>query len=328
MRFARWGAMGLVAVFFLTGCGDFWQAPSSSSNNGSCTTNCTTASSGNFYILNAGSTSAGTSPEILGYTVVSGTLTKISGSPWTLPASPYAMAISPSSDLLFVSTTAGVYVYPISSGVLGTATTVTQDRTAYAVGVDTTGAWLIETLPATGGVTMAAIPIDSSTGASNGTEQTASYTVTNAALQQGQMAISPDDSNILVALGTGGTIVVPFTASTTSGNNPFGTTAKIIAPNTTGGAALSVAVDPLDHAPPLLHWRDAGRRGWHLRRIARLRLQLAYESIFDASHGFTDRDGRALAQLYPSRRFGQLRLRGRCRRRKLFGRHQRIHDHL
>ena len=184
----------------------------------------------------------------MGESIVTGKLTSISGSPWTLAAapnsSPNAMAISPNGKLLFVSiASAGVYVYPISSGgVLGTATQVTQDGAALAIGIDTTGSWLIEAIQATGGVTMGAVPINSTTGVSAGTEQTAPFTVTNASVHS--IAISPDNANIFVALGTGGTIVVPFTAGVASGNNPLGSTATTIAANTSGGAALSVAVDP------------------------------------------------------------------------------------
>ncbi|MDR3799609.1 MAG: hypothetical protein P4K93_15755, partial [Terracidiphilus sp.] len=58
-----------------------------------------------------------------------------------------------------------------------------------------------------------------------------------------QMALSPDGTNLFVALGAGGTIVVPFT----SGNsNPLGSTARVISPADSGGSALSVAVDPTD----------------------------------------------------------------------------------
>jgi hypothetical protein len=236
MRFVYWASMGLVAVLILAGCGNFWQAPGGGGGGGG-----TTASSGNFYILNNGTT-----PQIVGKSIVTGTLTSITGSPWTLPAtpnsSPNAMTISPNGKLLFVSTTAGVYVYQISSGQLGTGTQVTQDAAALAIGIDRTGSWLIEAIQATGGVTMGAVPINSTTGASTGTEQTASFNVTSASVHG--MAISPDDTNIFVALGTGGSIVVPFDAGVASGDNPLGSTAATIAPKTSGGAALSVAVDP------------------------------------------------------------------------------------
>jgi hypothetical protein len=55
------------------------------------------------------------------------------------------------------------------------------------------------------------------------------------------MALSPDGTNLFVALGAGGTIVVPFT---TGNSNPLGSSATVISPANSGGSALSVAVDP------------------------------------------------------------------------------------
>ena len=53
--------------------------------------------------------------------------------------------------------------------------------------------------------------------------------------------ISNDNANVFLALGSGGTLVVPFSAS-----NPFpsGVNGKTIPVASAGGAALSVAVDP------------------------------------------------------------------------------------
>ena len=55
------------------------------------------------------------------------------------------------------------------------------------------------------------------------------------------MVLSPDGANLFVALGVGGTIVVPFT---TGNANPLGSTATTIPLANTSGSALSVAVDP------------------------------------------------------------------------------------
>jgi hypothetical protein len=153
------------------------------------------------------------------------------------------MAIAPNGDFLIVSTTSGVFAFPITNGVLGTAVTVSTDQ-AYAVQVDQTDSWLIEAIPGTGGVTIGAVPINSLTGANNGTEQTVSFTVAGAAVQTNQMVISQDNLNIFVALGAGGTIVVPFTPGVAAGSNPLGSKASTIAVANANGTALSVAVDP------------------------------------------------------------------------------------
>jgi len=238
MRLGKWAQLVLAMAPFLAGCGDFWQNPYTSSSS-TCTTNCSTATSGDFYILNAGTT-----PQVVGESIVSGKLTAISGSPWTAASTPYAMALSPSGNYLYVSTIAGVYVYPITSGALGTAVQVSQDVAALAIQVDTSGTWLVEALQATGGVTLAAVPLSSSSGGDNGSELTASYTVANASIQNGKMAISPDDNNIFVALGSGGTIIVPFNAGASGGANPFASTGKVVAAANSDSEALSVAVDP------------------------------------------------------------------------------------
>ncbi len=239
MRLGKLVWVALAAAPFLAGCGDFWQAPSSTGSS-TCTTNCSTADSGDFYILNAGAT-----PQIVGASITSGTtVTALSGSPWTVASTPYAMAMSPSGNFLYASTIAGVYVYPVSSGTLGTAVQVSQDVAALAIQVDTSGTWLIEALQSTGGVTLAAVPLSASSGGDNGAEQTAAYTVANGSVQNGKIAVSPDDKYILVALGAGGTIIVPFNASASGGANPLASTARVVNVANSDSETLSVAVDP------------------------------------------------------------------------------------
>jgi 6-phosphogluconolactonase len=223
-------------VWFLAGCGDFWQAPSGSST---CTTNCTTATGGDFYILDSGTT-----PQILGESIVSGTLTGISGSPWTLQSVPYAMSMAPSGGFLCVSTTSGVFAYPVSDGSLQTAKVASGDLDALAVQVDHSDSWLVEAIQGIGQVELSAVPIDSATGANAGAGHPATFSITGAAVHQ--MTISPDNKYIFVALGAGGTLVVPFNASAAAGTSPFGTnpTGTTIPVLNANGTALSVAVDP------------------------------------------------------------------------------------
>ena len=232
---------------FIAGCGDFWQAPSTTTSTGGCTTNCTTATSGNFYILDSGN-----NPGIVGNVVNAGTLAAITGSPWllsTLGASgaPYSMAIAPNGNYLVVSTTSGVFSFPITNGVPGTAVLVSEVE-AFAIQVDAGSGWILEAIPGTAGVSVSAVPVDSTTGASPGNAQTQSYTVTNGSLQLNQMAVAGDDSYIFLAMGTGGTVVLPFTANVASGGNPLPASGTIIKVANTGGSASSVAVDPVTTA--------------------------------------------------------------------------------
>jgi hypothetical protein len=237
MKIGSWAGF-LPVVLFVAGCGNFWQDPyTTTTTTPACTTNCSTATSSNFYILNAGTT-----PQAAGYSIVSGTLTPLSGSPWTLLSTPLAFAIAPSGKFLFVSTIAGVFGYPITNGILGTAVTVSGDQDAATIQVDQSGLWLLEAMPGSDAVVLAAVPISSTTGAGTGTEYPVVLTIANAAVHQ--MAISKDNSYIFVALGAGGTIVVPFHAGAASGTSPFGATYTTIPVVNSSGSALSVAVDP------------------------------------------------------------------------------------
>lgn len=234
MRVRIWaGWMLAAAPFLLSGCGNFWKAPSGS--NSGCTTNCPTTASGAFYILNEGAR------QVAAYTVASGgTLTAVTNSPYTLSAAPLSLAISPGGGFLYVGTAAGIYVYSIntSTGALTLASTsgpISQDI-ANTMQVDPSGAWLVEAGP---NIAEAfAIALDTSTGLqASDTEQH----VTLPADTVQQLKVSPDGSYMFVALGSSGTAAVPFNASNT---NPFGTTVTRIPVKHTNGSALSVAVDP------------------------------------------------------------------------------------
>jgi 6-phosphogluconolactonase (cycloisomerase 2 family) len=237
MKPLRWArllpALFLVIMPFIQGCGDFWQAPSGGSGGGGGTS--TTLSSGVFYVLNQ------TTKQIVAYQINSGSLNTIGS--YTLNSAPSAIAIAPGNGFLYVSTVTGIYLYTIASGgglTVGNSGSAISSDVAAAIAVDTTGTWLVDAETVTGGVSVNAISINSSTGALNSTtEQTQTFTVANAGVDQ--MAISGDDAYIFLALGEGGTLIDPFTSGNT---NPLGGKATTVATKTTGASALSVAVDP------------------------------------------------------------------------------------
>jgi hypothetical protein len=243
MKMGNWAWLLFAAAPLLAGCGNFWQAPgTTSTGSGTCTTNCTTATSGNFYILNNATL---TTFQVAGYSIVSGKLSALTSTS-AQTGQAYSMVIAPNGKFLVVSTTSGVFAYPITGGALGTGVAVSTDQ-AYAIQVDSSNSWLIEAIPATNGVMLNAIPINSSTGAyTNGTTHSASFTyqynAATAAVEPNQMPISANDNYIFLAVGTGGTLVIPFNASSTA--SPFGSSATEIPVLNSGGAALSVAVDP------------------------------------------------------------------------------------
>lgn len=228
----------LVAVMpFLTGCGNFWQPPGSSGGSTS-----TTLSSGFFYVLNQKTS------QIIAYNINSGKLNQIGA--YSLAAAPSAVAIAPGGSFLYVSTPVGIYLYSIGANgslTIGGNGNVVSSDPASAIAVDTTGAWLVDAVQGTSGFQLNATPITSTGTFTGGTVGTASFAVSNAKVYQ--LAISADDLNVFVAAGTGGTAVVPFSAGNSA---PLGKTATIVAPVTSGGAALSVAVDPAS-APRLFY---------------------------------------------------------------------------
>ena len=241
MRLGKYAGWLLVLLPLLGGCKGFWSASSGTGGSG-CTANCSTSSSGAFYVLNTGTT-----PQIVGGLVASGQFSNISGSPWVLLSTPFAMAMSPNGGFLYVSTVGGVYVYPVTtSGALGSVAQASQDP-ALSIQIDTSGNWLIEAVQAAAGsLTMAAVPVSPTSGNQDGTEVASSYPV-NGAVQPGKIAISPDDKYVLVALGSGGTLALPFNAAAGPGISPFGASATVIPVANAAGSALSVAVDPGGH---------------------------------------------------------------------------------
>jgi 6-phosphogluconolactonase (cycloisomerase 2 family) len=229
MTMGKWARLALMVAPLLAGCKGFWDAPASSGGGGS-----TTSSSGIFYVANRQTS------QIAGFSINSGAVTELSGSPYVIPAAPVALAITPSNAFLYASTANGIYVYGIASDgalTLANSSSPISADPAQTMQVDSTNSWLIEAVSGTANVY--AIALNASTG---GTAATTEQFVAlpNTAIQQ--LVISPDNLHVFIAMGAGGTATIPFT----SGNkNPLGTVGNIPVVNA-AGAALSVAVDPSD----------------------------------------------------------------------------------
>lgn len=241
MRIRQWAILALTVAPFLAGCKDFWKAPVAPVTP-------TTLSSGNIYVLNAAT------HEIAGLIVTAGKLTALPGSPYPLSAAPIAITVAPNNAFLYVSTVAGIFVYTINAdgGVtVGNKGGVISQDLATSMQVDTTNSWLIEGVSAQPGPTnLSAIQVNPATGVLASLTQQTQIGVLPASTFQ--IAIAPDNSLVFVAMQTGGTAVIPFTASNA---NPLGKVSTIGVKNV-GGAALSVAVDPgtsTTAAPRLLY---------------------------------------------------------------------------
>jgi 6-phosphogluconolactonase (cycloisomerase 2 family) len=233
MKIGRWARLLLAAAPMLAGvlagCGNFWEPPNGGGGGGGGTG----VSSGIFYVLNQETS------QIAGYSIVKGTLTPVTNSPYTLPGSakPLAIAVAPNGAFLYVSTAgSGIYLYTIGSGgalTLGNSSGAISADLAASMQVDSTNSWLVEAGPNL--TEVLAIAISPTTGmVTSKTEQT----VALPAATVNQLAISPDNKNVFVALGSSGTEVIPFAATNST---PFGTASNI---PLKGISAVSAAVDP------------------------------------------------------------------------------------
>lgn len=230
MRTRFWVCLALAALC-LTGCSGFWKAPSDGGGGGGG--GGTTLSSGDFYVINSQTS------EVAGLYVKAGTVTAL-GSTYKLSASPIAITIAPNNKFLYVSTLGGIFVYTIdsSTGLLtlgNTGQPISQDP-ATSMQVDSTNSWLVEGFSGTS--TLFAVHVNPSSGLLQANlEQPVALPSSGIR----QVAISPDNTTVLVAMGTGGTATIPFNAGNA---NPFGS-AGTIAPAGAVGAAQSVAFDPI-----------------------------------------------------------------------------------
>lgn len=201
-----------------------------SSSSSSCTAS-GGSGGGVFYVLNQGT------KQIVAYSITSGAITQI-GSPFTLSAAPYSIAIAPNGSFLYVGTATGIFLFDIGSNgalTLGNSSNVISQDIATSMQVDPTGSWLVEAGPNL--AELLAIHVNSSSGVPTSTIE--QNTLLPAASVQ-QLAISPDNAHVFVALGSAGTEDVTFAAGNAT---PFGSIANLPVLNS-AGAALSVAVDP------------------------------------------------------------------------------------
>ena len=160
----KFGALLLTVPVFLAGCSGFWNILPSSSSTSTTTTTPTTLSSGVFYVLNQ------KAMQITAYSIASGNLVQISGSPYTLSAAPYCISVAPNGGFLYVGTVSGIYLYSVQSGgglsIGNNGAPISSDIPA-AMQIE--GAWLIDAyVPNSGQVQFDAIPINALTGAYTG----------------------------------------------------------------------------------------------------------------------------------------------------------------
>lgn len=220
--------VALVSMMSLTGCSGFFTAITSGST--------TPGSATNVFVTGTGST-------LTEFSLTSGVLAQLSGSPVTLPVPPTAVAIAPNNLSVYVGTSTGIFLYTIGSG--GVLTEGNNNNVLYlppftvqSMVVDATSSWLI--ISYLNSTEIDALPLSATTGINTATAPFPIQTPTGTVPLQ--IAMSPANNNIFAALGTAGAYVIGFnpTATTTS---PFGT-AIAIALHGADASDTAVAVDP------------------------------------------------------------------------------------
>ena len=195
----------LGALLLGTGCQGFFVPETSSSSGGS--------TSGDYvYVANQ------TTGTLAAYSVGSGALTAISGSPYTLGFAPTAVAVNPADTIVFVAGVAnGVgLIDAFSIGSSGGLTLLTQNNVGLgdpiSMDVSPDGQWLIGLDG--NGLTIDEYQINSSSGQLTlATGQT--YVISNATVVPRGLKISPDGKFVFAAIGTAGDLVFPL--NTTNG---------------------------------------------------------------------------------------------------------------
>jgi 6-phosphogluconolactonase len=222
----------LMALIPLTGCKDFF-TPVNNNPGGSGT-------SSFVYVTNAGGT-------LTEYSLTSGVLAQLSGSPISLPLAPTSIVVAPNDEFVFIGTATGIFLYTINSD--GTLTEGNDDTVVYlnqagltvsSMAVDATSSWLLITYQ--NSTELDAVPIDPTTGIPT---STGAYEATlTFGTRAPQIVITPANTNVFVALGSGGTEEIGFTPTATN-STPWSKNGVSIAPLQTSNVSdTAVAVDP------------------------------------------------------------------------------------
>jgi len=207
---------GLLALGWTTGCAGFWVAVNKSNGSGSTTNDYV-------YVANVG-TSAATA-TLTGFAVGNGTLTAVSGSPYTLGFTPASLAINPADSILFVSGHTGtgvgvIYAFSIGTGGAlsalnnGNALTMTGEEISMDISPD--GQWLMGlnannlSLDEYGIVYNANTQVLSLTGPST----MPYYGLVTGTISASQVKVAPDGDFVFASLGTAGDLVYQLNPST------------------------------------------------------------------------------------------------------------------
>ena len=196
-------ALGLAALCWTTGCAGFWVYPGAT--NGSSTT----PTNDYVYVANA------TALTVSGFALGTGTLTAVTGTPYSLGFSPTAVAVNPANSILFVGGNAAIYAFAINSSTGALSALNSGGAVGYAavasMDISPDGQWLFALDQ--NNISLEEFQINSSTGVL--TQDTPiTYPVPSGATVVAQgVKFAPNGGYLFLALGTAGDVVYPFNTS-------------------------------------------------------------------------------------------------------------------
>ena len=245
-------------AMLLSGCGNFFScegkadcpATGSTGSTGSTGATASTGSTSVDYAYVANSASGSTYAN--GYSLSSGALTAITGSPFSLGFTPTAAVVTPANTFVYMATDAALnsnmgylYGYSIGTGgalsILSSGTALASENiTALAVSPD--GQWLFCLDDDPGTETLEEYGINSSTGALTYETTYGVSGAANATIIPTSVTVAPSGDYVAIALGTAG--VETFTFDTTSG---VATANTVITPANAATGIYAVAADANDY---------------------------------------------------------------------------------
>ena len=221
----------------LTSCGGFFTPVGTGSTVGNGTSTFA-------YVTNEGGT-------IAEYSLTSGVLAQLSGSPISItPLAPYSIVVAPNNAFVYVGTTTGVFLYTINSD--GTLTEGNGNNVAYinatntaliaqSMVIDSTSSWLL--IAYRNSSVLDAVQLTPATGLPTGAVFSINSTPPSTASPQ--LAISPANNQVFVALGATGTEALGFNPnSATAPLGPWPSSGVSIGVAAANASANGVAVDP------------------------------------------------------------------------------------
>jgi 6-phosphogluconolactonase (cycloisomerase 2 family) len=205
----------MAALLFATGCPGFFVYPGSEKSS---------ASSTGDYVYVAD----GTAENVAGFSVGTGTLTEVSGSPYAVGFAPSAVAVNPANTIVFVAGSNGVYGF-VNSYAIGTGGVLTLlasnnlgSASEVSIDVSPDGNWLLGLnagVAIAGEVVVSVYQINSSTGQLTLGTGGATYTFPGTpapTVVPHNVKFAPSQANVFVSAGTAGDVVFSFSDGTLS----------------------------------------------------------------------------------------------------------------